>query len=415
MPRETKGARLYLRKGRLDSKTGQALPDVWVIRDGDVQRSTGCGADGRAEAEVELAKYIASKWAPEAASAASRSDPAQVTVDDVVALYAEQKAPSTADPKATGVRLSAILDWWSGKTLSEITRTSCNEYVAYRCAQPVKSYKDPETAPRVTPGGARRELEDLSSAIGWWDDDNHLTRRPKVILPEKQESQRDALSRSQAASLLWAAMGWRKLSAEEARKQGRAWVRLGKSARANRAHLRRFILLGLYSGSRPGVAPKLQWVESPLQAWVDLTKGWIYRRGKAEKEHKTKRRPMIRIPRRLLTHMERWARLDAKLNEERRKKGLEPVATVLHHGGAPITGKIRRGFAGIVADAGLDAEVTPHWFRHTAATWLMEADVPSHKAAQYLGMTVKTLEDNYGHHRPDYQSDVLQAVGRGGR
>jgi hypothetical protein len=415
MPRETKGARLYLRKGRTDSKTGQALPDVWVIRDGNVQRSTGCGPDSRGEAEKALAEYIAGKWAPEARSAASRSDPAQVTVDDVVALYAEEKAPKTADPVATGVRLSAILDWWTGKTLSEVTRSNCAAYVEHRCTQPIRGFKDPKKARNVTPQGARRELEDLSSAIGWWDAEHHLTRRPKVILPEKPESPRDALSRSQAAALLWAAMGWRKLSPEESKKQGRTWVRLGASARANRAHLRRFVLLGLYSGSRPGVAPKLLWVESPQQAWVDLEKGWIYRRGKAERDHKTKRRPLIRIPRRLLAHMERWARLDAKLNEERRKKRLEPVTTVLHHGGAPLTGKIRRGFAGIVADAGLDGAISPHWMRHTAATWLMERNVDLLKAAQYLGMTVATLEKHYGHHRPDYQSDVLDAVGRGGR
>lgn len=408
MPRETKGARLYLRKGRKDSKTGQALPDVWVIRDGSVQRSTGCGPDCRREAERKLAEYIAERFEPAKAPAASRSDPAQVPVDAVLALYLNEKAPSAADPGATATRLLALQDWWTGKKLSEVTRSNCNAFVEHRCSQPIKSFKDPRKARKVTPQGARRELEDLSAAIGWWDAEYHLTRRPKVTLPDKPESPRDALSRDQAAALLRAAMGWRK--GEDGK-----WERLGLSARANRAHLRRFLLLGLYTGSRPGVAPKLLWVESPNQAWVDLEKGWIYRRGKDERDHRTKRRPMIRIPRRLLAHMERWARLDAKLNEGRRKQGLGPVTTVLHHGGAPITGKIRRGFAGMVADAGLPEEITPHWMRHTAATWLMEADVPSHKAGQYLGMTPATLEKCYGHARPDHQSDVLDAVGRGGR
>lgn len=45
----------------------------------------------------------------------------------------------------------------------------------------------------------------------------------------------------------------------------------------------------------------------------------------------------------------------------------------------------------------------------------MEADVPTRKAAQYLGMTPRTLERVYGHHRPDYQSDVGAALTRGGR
>lgn len=408
MPRKAKGPRLYLRQGRVDRRSGNRLPDLWVIRDGADERSTGCGEDRRGDAEIALARYIAEKWTPQAKSAESRSDPAQVTVDDVVALYAVEKGPKAADPVATGVRLDMILGWWSGKTLSEVNRSNCNAYVEHRCTQPIRGFKDAEKARKVTPQGARRELEDLSSAIGWWDAEHHLSRRPKVILPEKPESPRDALSRSQAAALLWASMGWRR------DEKGR-WSRLGKSARANRAHLRRFVLLGLYSGSRPGVAPKLLWAESPKQAWVDLTKGWIYRRGKEERDHKTKRRPVARIPRRLLAHMERWSRLDGALNIERKKHELDPVVTVIHHGGAPIGGKIRRGFAGIVADAGLPPEITPHWFRHTAATWLMEADVPSHRAAQYLGMTVATLEKHYGHHRPDHQSDVLDAIGRGGR
>lgn len=408
MPRQSKGARLYLRKGRIDGATGKPLPDIWFIRDGNIQRSTGCSAACRGEAEKALAEYIASKWTPQAAAPASRGDPAQVTVDDIVALYAQEKAPKSADPVATGVRLAAILDWWSGKTLSEVTRTNCAAYVVHRCRQAVRSFKDVSKARKVTPQGARRELEDLSAAIGWWDGEHHLMRRPKVFLPEKPESPRDALSRSQAAALLWAAMGWRK--------QGDGtWKRLSKSARANRHHLRRFVLLGLYTGTRPGVLPKLLWVESPTQAWVDLEKGWIYRRGKAERDHVTKKRPMIRIPKRLLAHMERWARLDAKLNEKRKKAGLPPVTSVLHHGGEPISGKIRRGYAGVSHDAGLAPEITPHWHRHTAATWLMERNVDLGRAAQYLGMTVATLEKHYGHHRPDHQSDVLAAIGKGGR
>ena len=42
MPRRAKGPRLYLREGRRDARTGKPLPDVWVIRDGGYERSTGC-------------------------------------------------------------------------------------------------------------------------------------------------------------------------------------------------------------------------------------------------------------------------------------------------------------------------------------------------------------------------------------
>ena len=73
--------------------------------------------------------------------------------------------------------------------------------------------------------------------------------------------------------------------------------------------------------------------------------------------------------------------------------------------------KVRKGFEAIVADAGLPAEITPHWLRHTCCTWLMEADVPAWEAAAFAGMTVKALEDNYGHHRPTHQARARKALG----
>jgi integrase len=184
------------------------------------------------------------------------------------------------------------------------------------------------------------------------------------------------------------------------------WRRLGPSARANRAHLRRFILIGLYTGTRHSAMRALLWEESLHQAWVDLDKGMIYRRGRGERET-TKRRPVVKLPPRLLAHMRRWRRLDtAKIPQG---SGISPVS-VLHHGAQPIAGKIRTGFEGCVRDAGLPEEVTPHWMRHTAATWLMEGGVDMWEAAAYLGMTVATLEKHYGHHRADHQAGAVRAI-----
>jgi integrase len=67
-----------------------------------------------------------------------------------------------------------------------------------------------------------------------------------------------------------------------------------------------------------------------------------------------------------------------------------PLVSVLHHGGAPIA-KVRTGWASCVRDAGLNAEISPHWLRHTAATWLMEGGAEMWQAAGYLGMTPDML------------------------
>ena len=407
MGRPRKGARLYLRAGRIDKRTGRALAAVYFIRDGDRNISTGCGPERLEEAEIALAEYVTAKQTATRPKGRAQ-DPEDVLIDEVVALYALDKAPNAADPKAVAARLGAILDWWSGKTLGDIRRSSCQAYVAWRMAQPIKSFKDPAKARKVTAAGARRELEDLSAATTWWAAEYPLTREVVFTYPEKSgESPREALTRDQVAALLRAARGHRL-------ENGR-WSAPVASTRSNRAHLTRFVLLGVYTGSRPGVLPKLRWTPSDDSAWVDLDRGWIFRRGRQEPDKPTKRRPMHRIPKRLLSHLRRWRRQDEALSLEREMRGLEPIDTVLHHGGRALRGRIRTGYEGIVADAGLPDGVTPHWQRHTCATWLMEDDVPIRRAAQYLGMTPRTLEKVYGHLRPDHQSDISNALSRAGR
>jgi len=406
MPRRAKGPRLYLRKGRRDSRTGKPLPDVWVIRDGAREVGTGCCPGELPAAERALGAYLATKFQAPQLKADSRRDPAQVLVAEVVALYSQDRSASSGLDTATFARFVAnLLAWWGERTLADVKRSTCQAYAAYRQAQPDARYKDAATAPSVSSETARRELEMLSAAIGHWHGEDTLTTRPVIWLPEKPESPRDALTRSQAAALLKAAMGWRKTED--------GWTRLSASARANRAHLRRFILVGLYTGTRHSAMRALLWEEALTQAWVDLDKGMIYRRGRGERET-TKRRPVVKLPRRLLAHMRRWRRLD--LEKAQAKREADPAApsitSVLHHGAEPIAGKIRTGFEGCVRDAGLPREITPHWMRHTAATWLMEGGVEMWEAAAYLGMSVATLEKHYGHHRPDHQASAIRALGK---
>ncbi len=420
MPRPSKGPRLYLRKARPDK--GQLAG--WVIRDGAKELGTGCSPDRAREAEQALAEYIQNKWSPAlAADPNGVSDPSDVFIADVVAYYAQSRVPKLANPSGIKPRLDALLDWWADKTVAEVRRSTCEAYVAHRVRQPIKSFKNATTARRVTDQAARRELEDLSAAIGYWHDEYPLTRRPKVVLPSKAESPRDALTRDQVARMLRAAMGWRWTPKPGGRAGEGTWKRLSASAIANRAHLRRFLLIGVYTGSRPGVTAKLLWEESATSAWIDLDAGVIYRRGKSERDHRTKRRPLVRIPDRLAAHLRRWRRMDegraiARM-EAHIQSGGDPataprIVSVIHHGGAPLAGKIRTGFEGIVRDAGLSDEITPHWLRHTCATWLMQNDAKPWDAAGFTGMSTKTLEDCYGHHRPSHQAGALKAIGRRG-
>ncbi|MBD3832836.1 MAG: tyrosine-type recombinase/integrase [Brevundimonas sp.] len=392
MSRTAKGARLYLRRGRTDSRSGKKLPDRWFIRDGQIEISTGCGPDGLSGpggAEEQLGQYLLEKGAEPAPAEPTerqrRSDPDRVYIAEVLAEYALGKAPKVANPEKESSFIKTLLPWWGERVVSDVRRSNCEAYVAKRMTDPHRSYKDPKTAPRVSAQTARRELECLSTAISYWHEEHHLRNKPEVVLPEKPDSPRDALTRSEAASLLIAAMGWR-------RSETNKWARLGKTAKANRMHLRRFILLGLYTGTRSAVIMRLHWVESLHDPWVDLEHGVIYRRGRHEKDERTKRRPVVKIPDRLLAHMRRWHAQDEK-------RGL---STVIHFGGEQME-RIHTAFESCAADAGLTGP-TPHWLRHTCCTWLMERGTDLWEAAGYAGMSAMTLSKHYGHHRPDYQS-----------
>jgi integrase len=73
------------------------------------------------------------------------------------------------------------------------------------------------------------------------------------------------------------------------------------------------------------------------------------------------------------------------------------IASVIHYHGEPVA-KLRRSWK-TVSGGAADG---PHVLRHTAATWLMQAGVDVFEAAGYLGMTVDTLLEVYGHHHPSF-------------
>jgi integrase len=166
------------------------------------------------------------------------------------------------------------------------------------------------------------------------------------------------------------------------------WLTRSEAARLLKAakpylHLRRMILLGLYTGSRPGVLLHMRWDQ------VDLEYGVMYRLPLKILSDAKKRAPPVKIGRRMLGHLKRWKKLDGE------------IAYVCHFGGFTI-GDPHTSWRKVVKAAGLPG-VTRHTLRHTRATWLMQAGIDPWEAAGHLGMTVRTLESVYGHHSPDHQ------------
>jgi integrase len=322
MPRSP--PRLYL-----DEKRKQ-----WVIRDGASFVRTGAGERDRDAAEKRLAQYIAHKHKPEPTGAP--------LIADVLAVYGEDVAIHKKTARNYGYCINNLLKWWSEKTVADITTKSCRAYTAQR----------PTMA-------ALGDLKVLKVAVDYWNKEKQpLTVVPTFWRPKGNPPKDRWLTRSEAAQLLRAAKPYR--------------------------HMRRMILLGLYTGSRSGVILRVRWDQ------VDLRAGIMQRLPRGATPDSKKRAPPVRLGRRIHAHLSRWKRLDGP-----------DVKYVCHYEGhAPIDP--HTSWRKIVAAAELQG-VTKHTLRHTRATWMMQRGVPIWEAARFLGMSVKTLEGIYGHHSPDHQ------------
>src|SRR5215468_12737244 len=164
---------------------------------------------------------------------------------------------------AAGTLTIALTAFWEGMTLAEVTPEACERYQQARAR---------------AKGTMRRELGVLRTAINWAHKNGRITRAVPVSLPEAGQSRERWLTRSEAAGLIRAAR-----------------------TRKARLHVPLFILLGLYTGRRKEAILSLRWPQVDLEAGLidfDIA-------GRARTK---KRRGKVRIPARLLPHLQRARR-----------------------------------------------------------------------------------------------------------
>lgn len=375
MPRPRKPARLVLRSWR--GKT-----PVWYIVDGDREISTGCVERDLAGAENRLAIYTGQKYDPARAGKGLK-----VPVVEVLNVYLREHAPSVARIDFLAATAAPIGEWWADKWLSDVHKRTCGEYVAWRTAQTGRHKR------RISIATARHDLKTLRAAIRYYHATyGPLPSVPVVSLPPKPEPKSDFLTRSEVARLLWAA----KSRAWSDRRRYKNTVHEPWTA----PHLVRFILLGIYTGSRKARILSLRWSPSDEGGHVDLAGRIIYRKAAADPESR-KRAPKVRIHDRLLPWLRRWQYYDTV-------RGLDVIC---HWQGAEVD-RLEKSWDTAVSAAGLPA-VTPHVLRHTCTTWLLQRGVDVWEVAGFVGMSEATVRDVYGHHSPDFQKGA--ASGKPGR
>src|SRR5258708_4417258 len=345
MPRRSAGARIWLEPEEFDTAGKRQRYATWVIRDGSRKIRTGCAEEDRTGAEKALGDYITVKHG--GPSRERGRHPPEILVVDVLNICLADVAPGHERPDETRQRILDLAAFWHPYTLADVNGPRCREYVAQRTKQTRRSAKPEKTgrpARPITESMARRELEDMRAAINYHRREGLCSEIVSVALPDKSVGRDVFLTRSEAARLIWAA--WR---AKQVMQDKITLRSVGQ-------HLARFILIGLYTGTRSGAICGAALRPTIGRGWLDLDRGVFHRRP-AGKRETNKRQPPVRLPDRLLAHMRRWERL-----------GIASVAPV-EWCGKPVR-SVRKGFAAAATTPGLPPtgphKGTPPRLSHTA-------------------------------------------------
>lgn len=272
---------------------------------------------------------------------------------DVLDFYQTERGAKLPSARVIGYAVEAMAPYWLGRFLTDISEQTCEGYDDWR---------------ERSENTVRRELNVLATAASYYFKRGKITRKVHVPLPEKPPGKMRWLVRKEVAAVLLAALHCPKV----------------------RRYLPLFILIAVYTGRRKEAILSLRWCQ------IDLDAGLIDFEGGARVPNK--RRGRIPIPKRLLPHLRRAGR------------GQPEMGFVLNINGERI-GDVKKGVTAAAKRAGVQG-VTPHVFRHTAASWLMQSGMETEKAARYLAMSKQTLEDVYGHLHPDFHKEAADTIGR---
>jgi len=256
----------------------------------------------------------------------------------------------------------------------QISGETCREYSALRMAG--------KLGRSVASGTARRELETLNAAVQFAFTERKLSQPVPITYPAKAEPRTRWLNRSEAAALIGGALG---ITATAYDIKSRKPIKWGRIAQPS-YHVARFILVGLYTGTRHEANLQMRWGVNSKGGWFDLDRGIMYRRGEGEADT-NKRRVPAPIPDNLRPHLRRWRRMTT----------IGPV----EYAGRLIL-KERKGWDRAAELAGLGDDVTPHVLKHTCITWMLQNRVPIREVAGFTGTSEKVIERVYGHHSPDH-------------
>jgi integrase len=335
---------------------------VWT-EDGRSRERSTYTADSR-EAQIIFAQFL-----QRFTQNIGAREPSDVLVTEVLTSYLEHLEAKGKDGERAGYAAIPLCGFFKGKTLNEVP-VLCEAFTSWR---------------KVSSGTVRRDLGILQSAIKYAFLSQVITRTVSISRPPDARPRERWLTRTEAAQLVASALGFQPIAFTIEGRRPFKWTRIAKP----QYHLALFILIGLYTGRRKEAILSLRWPK------VDLVRGKIDFRRDGVAETK-KKRGQCAIPKRLLAHLARSKKLEFD------------IGNVIVWEGKPVA-DIKTSFNNAAARAYLK-DVSPHTLKHTAATWLMQSGRDPFKISDYLATSVPTLLKHYGHHNPDHQREIAEAI-----
>lgn len=341
MPRKRKPPRLYTRKD----------DGAVIILDGRRQIRTGFTEDSYEQAQEALLAYTRSMRSGVRSVAASK-----LTIAEALLHYVEAKAPEVKSPERLAYAVDRLNDAIGNCKVEVINGSFCRSYQAGR--------------KKASSSTVRRELGVLQAALNHCHKEGILTSQIKVTLPPSSPPRERFLTRNDVARLL----------------------------RVSPRHLRRFILISVYTGRRMRAVLGLRWDKSGDSGWVDLERGIIHFLGDEEKET-SKRKGAVRCPVRLLAHLRRWRREGGSHVVMWRGSTVNDIGTAFD--AACVRAKIK--------------DAVPHTLKHTAITLALQGGMTIEAATEYFATTADTLMRVYRQHSLENQRHAAEQMNRIGR
>lgn len=325
--------------------------------------------------------------------------PRKITVDQVVAWCIEELMPDAnatrreRDRYADKLRCMRYVATILGKRrLDELTPGIIRLYLDTRTSQKVGNWGGRPDAPNVSRATAARELVQFRIGLKRFRHAHNLNWIPDIVVPREASRRLRFLTQAEFEDLLMACRGHVKdpttghwVTETVLDPTGAEATRLYRREPhviERRRIVERFIILGVFNGSRHEILLGFCWRHHPRRPCIDVDAEAVHRNGYGEDPDTGKPRTSSGLRPELLPHLRAW-------REEDRRRG---IMHVIHKpDGTPYRDTLGYLFNQVVADAGLGPDVTPHVLRHTAVTWMLMDGYDVVTTADLVGMKPETV------------------------